>query len=226
MNRYVKIKFNGKLFPAWLHYVDENYRWSEDKIKSENAKSVELAKMVFLDHGDVLIPLDDVSFVMEQKAAYLTPTQGVVFLVYEGGNFMALLPEMEIVEEVQSEFFPIEKGFAIICENDPFDKWGGGLDHIFKGMCQHNSVSGFHYMFSFRNRTEDEIIAAFKDAPAILFNSSYTEVDWFELMLRCIIKSKTEAKVIGSKPHYQDTLDRYNKFVAMAEKFGINVITL
>jgi len=76
MNKYVKINLNGKNFPAYLQYVDENYKWSEEKIKSENSKAVEIAKMAFLDHGTPLIPIDDLPSIMEQKAAYLTPAKG------------------------------------------------------------------------------------------------------------------------------------------------------
>ena len=224
MNKFVKIKFNGKTSP-YLRYVDENYVWTDEQIKSENAKSVEIAKMAFLDHGQPLIPVENLSTVLEQKACYLTPAIGIIFLIYEGGNFMTLTPDMEIVEECQSEFYPIEKGFAVVCENDPFDKWRGGLDYKFQGICDNHSVPGFHYLFNFRNRTEIELIEAFKNTPLILFNSSYTEVDWWELMIRCIIKSKTKAKVIGPKPYYGGTIEKYNKFVEMAEKFDVNVLT-
>lgn len=229
MNKYVKIKFNGKNYPSYLHYVDENYQWSDEQIKSANGKSVEIAKMAFLDHGTPLIPMDELPKVLEQKAAYLTPTKGIVFLVYEGGNFMTLLPQMEIVEEVFSEFYPIENGSAIVCENDPFDKWHGGLNHIFLGLAKKGGANSFHFMFNFRNRTEAEVIDAFRNAPAIVFNSSHTEADWWELMLRCIIKSKTKAKIVGSKPTSQFdgglSKQRFDKCIAVAEKFGINILT-
>lgn len=229
MNKYVKIKFNGKNFPAYLHYVDENYQWSADKIKSENSKAVEIAKMAFLDHGSPLIPMDDLPAIMEQKAAYLTPRKGVVFLIYEGGNFMTLLPQMEIIEEVYSEYFPIENGSAVVCENDAFDKWRGGLDHVFLGLAKLGGANSFHFMFNFKSRTEAEIIDAFKNAPAIVFSSTHTEVEWWELMLRCIIKSKTKAKIVGDKPrsNFDGGLSkqRFAKCVEVAEKFGINVLT-
>lgn len=222
MNKYVKIDFNGKISP-YLLYVDENHIWSNEDILAENAKSVEIAKMAFLDHGEPLIPLDDLSLVLNQKAGYLTPAKGIVFLVYEGGNYMTLIPDMKIIEEVHSDFYPIPEGFAVICENDPFDK--DRLSHIFDGICKTHKLKGHHYLFNFRNRTEAELIHAFKNAPAILFMSSYTSVDWWELMIRCIIKSKTKALVIGSKPYSVATTERYNKFIQMAAKFDVNVIT-
>lgn len=222
MNKYVKIKFNGKVNPSYLHYVDENYQWTEEKIKSENSKAVEIAKMAFLDHGRPLIPTDDLSKVMNQKAAYLTPTKGIVFLVYEGGNYMILTPQMGIIEEVYSENFPIENGSAIVCENDAFDKWNGGLDHVFMGLAKMGGANSFHYMFNFKSRTESEIIEAFKNTPAIIFSSSHTEVGWWELMLRCIIKSKTKAKVIGER-HSGDAGLRFDKCVEFAKKFGVKV---
>lgn len=229
MNKYVKVKYRGKIYSAYLHYVDENYRWSEEKIASENAKSIELAKMAFLDHGSPLIPIDSLSSVMQQKAAYLTPKKGIVFLVYEGGNFMTLLPEMEIVEEVFSEFYPIENSSAIVCENDPFDKHRGGLNHIFLGLAKKGGADSFHFMFNFRSRTEAEIIDAFKKAPAIVFYSSHTDADWWELMLRCIIKSKTTAKIVGYKPSGEWdrglSTQRFDKCIEVAEKFEINVLT-
>jgi hypothetical protein len=224
MNKYVKIKFNGKNFPTYLHYVDENYQWGEEKIKSENSKAVEIAKMAFLDHGTPMIPIDDLSTVMAQKAAYLTPARGVVFLIYEGGNFMTLLPQMEIIEEVYSEHYPIENGSAIVCENDAFDKRRGGLDHVFLGLAKLGGANSFHYMLNFKSRTEAEIIEAFKNTPAIIFWSSHIEVEWWELMLRCIIKSKTKAKVIG-KRNSGDTGLRFDKCIEFAEKFGISVLT-
>jgi hypothetical protein len=223
MNKYVKIKSNGKIFPAYLHYVDENYQWSKDKVDSENSKAVEIAKMAFLDHGTPLIPEADLSIVYGQKAVYLKPVKGVVFLVYEGGNFMTLLPQMEIVETVYSEYFPIESGSAIVCENDPFDKYRGGLDYIFLGLAKAGGANSFHYMFNFKSRTEAEIIDAFRNTPAIIFSSSHTEIEWFELMLRCIIKSKTNAKIIGHR-HSGDTGLRFDLCVKLAEKFGVNII--
>lgn len=223
MNKYVKIKFNGKVFPSYLHYVDENYQWSEDRIKSENSKAVEVAKMAFLDHGTPLIPIDNLPKIMEQKAAYLTPAKDVVFLIYEGGNFMTLLPQMEIIEEVYSECYPIENGSAIVCENDAFDKWRGGLDHVFLEMAKLGGAESFHYMLNFKSRTEVEIIEAFKNTPAIIFWSSHTEVEWWELMLRCIIKSNTKAKVIG-KRHTGYAGLRFDLCVSMAEKFDIQII--
>ncbi len=226
MKKYVKIKFNGKSNPAYLHYVDENYVWTEDEIKSENAKSVGMAKMAFLNHGSPLIPFDDLSKVLEQKAAYLTPSKGVVFLIYEGGNFMTLLPQMEIIEEVYSENYPIQSGAAIVCENDAFDTWRGGLDNYFLELAKLGGANSIHYMFNFRSRTEEEIIEAFKNAPAIVFSSSHTEVDWWELMLRCIIKSETKAKIVGGKPSRSgEHMQRFNKCIEFAEKFGINIIT-
>lgn len=223
MNKYVKIKFNGKVFPSYLHYVDENYQWSEEKKKSENSKSAEIAKMAFLDHGSPLIPMDDLPKILEQQAVYLTPAKGVVFLIYEGGNFMTLLPQMEIIEEVYSEYYPIENGSAVVCENDAFDKWHGGLDHVFLDLAKLGGAASFHYMLNFKSRTEDEIIEAFKKTPAILFWSSHTDAEWWELMLRCIIKSKTKAKVIG-KRHSGDAGLRFDLCVSMAEKFDIPII--
>ena len=225
MNKYVKIKFNGKTSPTFLHYVDENYVWTDEQIKSENLKAVEYAKMAFLDHGELLIPIDDLSIVLEQKAAYLTPAKGIVFLINEGGSFMTLLPDMEITEEIHSEFYPIVKDSAIVCENDPFDKWHGRLDHEFLRLAKIGGANSFHYMLNFRSRTEEEIIDAFKKTPAIIFWSSYKEADWWELMIRCIIKSKTTAKVVGIKPSNKLGAERFDKCVELADKFGVNVIT-
>jgi len=223
MNKYVKIKFNGKTFPSYLHYVDENYKWSEEKIKSENSKSVEIAKMAFLDHGTPLIPMDALHEIMEQKASYLTPRKDIVFLIYEGGNYLTLLPQMEIIEEVYSENFPIKNGAAIVCENDPFDKWRGGLDHVFLEMAKIGGANSFHYMLNFKSRTEGEIIEAFKNTPAIIFYSSHTEVEWWELMLRCIIKSKTKAKIIGKRNNGDAGL-RFDKCIEFAKRFGVIVV--
>jgi len=222
MDKYVKVKFNGKVTP-YLLYVDENYVWTDEQVKSENAKTVELAKMAFLDHGVPLIPLDSISDVLSLKAAYTTPTKDVVLLIYEGGNFMTLLPSMEIVKEQYSEYYPIEEGFAVICENDPFDKNVSMTDYIFERMCKDNSIVGYHYLFSFRNRLESELIKAFSEAPAILFNSSYVDVDWWELMLRCIIKSKTKAKVIGKKKTHPKMVERQDKYLELANKFGVEI---
>lgn len=223
MNKYVKIKFNGKISP-YLLFADEHYQWTEEQIKSENGKAVELAKMAFLDHGQPLIPLDSLDDVLATKAAYLTPAPGITFLIYEGGNFMTLLPQMEVVEEKMSRFYPIEEGYAIVCENDPFDKNRGGMDHWFTAMYQtHTDAKGFHTMYSFRNRMEEEIIEAFRNAPAIMFHSSYTSADWWGLMIRCILKSGTKAKVIGNKPYYPPASERFEKCVEMAKQFDIKI---
>jgi hypothetical protein len=224
INKYVKIKFNNIIYPSYLHYVDENYRWSDDKIKSENSKSVGIAKMAFLDHGTPLIPHNSLSDIMEQKAAYLSPVKGTVFLVYESGQFMTLTPQMEIIEEVLSEYYPIMENSAIICENDAFDKWHGGLDYIFLRMAEIGGVDSIHYMFNFKNRTEFEVIEAFKNTPAIIFNSSHTESDWWELLIRCVIKSKTKAKIIGKRN--SDNGIRFDKCVQFAKKFAIDVIVV
>lgn len=227
MNKYVKIKYqDGKISP-YLLYVDENYVWSEEKIKSENAKAVSVSKMAFLNHGEPLIPMEAIPDVNSATAAYLQkPKSGVVLLVYEGGTYLTLMPYMEIVEEVYSEFYPIQEGSAIACENDPFDKWRGGLDHIFSSLAKAGGANSFHYMFSFRDRTEEEVIDAFKKAPAIIFWSSYKDADWWELMIRCIIKSETKAKVVGRCPSIRDgeAGQRFDKFVEMAKKFGVEII--
>jgi len=228
MGKFVKIKFNGNVTP-YLRYVDFNYKWSQDQIRSEKGKAVSVAKMAFLDHGVPMIPFESLDEVESIIPSYLTPTEGVVFLVYEGGNFMTLVDGMEIIEKVESEFYPIDEGAAIICENDPFDKNRGYIDYVFKGMYEENSkANGMHYMFSFRNRTEEEVISAFKKTPAILFNSSHTEVDWFELLLRCYIKSKSSAVIIGKKPGSSsgNAEKRYDLCIDMANRFGIDIITI
>lgn len=224
MSKFVKIKFNGKITP-YLRYVDSNYTWSDEQIVSEKGKAVSVAKMAFLDHGTPLIPIDSLEAIESIVPVYTTPTKGVVFLVYEGGNFMTLMDGMEIVEEVESEFYPIENGSAIICENDPFDKHRGHIDYMFESMYKkHSEATGMHYMFSFRNRTEREVVDAFREAPAILFSSSHSEADWMELLIRCYIKSGSNAPVIGRRYSGQ-TGERYDLSIAMAKKFGVNVIT-
>lgn len=228
MNKYVKVKYNGKI-SAYLLCVDDNHTWTDEQIKSENAKAVSVAKMAFLDHGEPMISGDFMPTILQTKAAYVNkPKDGNVLLIYEGGQFMTLLPEMEILEEVYSNYYPIENGSAIVCENDPFDKYHGRLDHVFLGLAKKGGANSFHYMHSFRDRTEAEIIDAFKKAPAIIFCSSYKDVDWWELMIRCIIKSKSKAVVIGkaSDGNWEgDRLcrERFKLCCDMAAKFGVTV---
>lgn len=220
MNRYVKIEFNGNVLPDWFHYVDENYVWTEEQIISENAKSVEIAKLAFFDHGVPLIPLDSIDTVLNQKAAYLNSAKDVVFLIREGGQYMPLIPQMEITEETRSAYFPIKKGAAILCENDPFATSYAVPEDFLKRWCDANNVDSFHIMWNFRSRTEAEIIDAFKNTPAILAYSTYTAVDWWELMLRCIIKSKTKAKIVAFPCSNRD---RYDKFIELAKKFDVHI---
>lgn len=223
MNRYVKIKFQDKIWPSWFHYVDENYKWSDASIVSENKKAIEYAKMAFLDHGEFIGPENDISSIKNIKAVYLTTTKDTVFLIGEGGNFMTWVEGMEIVAQMYNEFYPIKQDSAIVCENDPFDKWHGGLDHVFSNVASNYGTDSFHYMFNFRSRTEEEIIEAFKNTPVIISWSSYKEADWWELMIRCIIKSKTQAKIVAIKPTDKLRIERYNKCIEFANKFNVKI---
>ena len=227
MNKYVKIKFNGTTInPSYLLYVDQNYKWTEEQRILQNKKSIGIASMAFLDHGQILVPEDSLPDLMSIKAPYTQPFWDVVFLVSEGGNWLTLTKDIEIVEEVNSQFYPIEKDAVVICENDPFDKHRGHLDNFFKGLCKKHYVDAksLHYMFSFRHRSEEEIIDTFKNAPGILFDSSFTEVDWWELLLRCYIKSKSEAVIITSNEYKKgDSLERFKLCIGMAEKAGIKI---
>lgn len=219
MNRYVRLKGNN----SWLLFVDKNTTWTPDQIQSENKKAVEIAKMAFLDHGEPLLPLDHFDDILNAQAAYLNPPASPL-LVYEGGCYFPFTEKSEIVEEVFCEFYPILPGSAIICENDPFDKYRGRNDYHLLGMAKFGGAESFHIMSSFRCRTEREIVNAFKDAPVIAFDSSYKEADWWELMLRCIIISKTKARIIGGCPKIDnDRLKRFRLCVEFAAKYGIVV---
>jgi len=228
MNKYVKIKFNGKINPLYLLYVDEHYKWTEEQKILQNKKSINIASMAFLDHGQILVPEDSIPDLMSIKAPYAWPFKDTIFLVYESGHWLTLTKDIEIIEEVNSQFYPIERGAAIVCENDPSNnKWGKEtMDRIFKSYCKRFYVEAksLHYMLSFRHRSEEEIIEAFKNAPGILFDSSFTEVDWWELLLRCYIKSKSEAVIMTSNEYKTgDSLKRFELCIGMAEKAGIKI---
>jgi len=186
----------------------------------EHRKAVEVAKMGFLDHGSPIIPIESTDFINDTKAVYTNPiTDDRVLLVGEGGQFKPLTNDMKIVEKKFSRYFPIEESSAIVCENDAFLKLSYDNRYVFRNMCDWLGIEKFHIMYNFRSRSEDEIIEAFKNTPAIIFRSSHTSVDWFELMLRCIIKSGTKAKVIGNRNGYNS--ERFDKCKTFAERFGV-----
>lgn len=99
MNKYVKVKLHGKVTP-YLQWVDSNTKWSASKIKSANKMTTEIAKSAFLDHVQFKSPsgVNEVNF--KEKAPYLKPKDGEVLLIYQGGQFMLLTKQMEIIEEV------------------------------------------------------------------------------------------------------------------------------
>jgi len=224
MNRYVKIRRGGtSVISPYLLYVDKNHTWLESEVEVENKKSVNIAKMAFLDHG---VQLDSMEMpgVEEQTAAYTKAiTDDTVLLISEGGMYMLLTTGMEIVNDVYSDFYPIDVGAAIVCENDPFDKWFGSLDDTYLKMAKAAGSSSVHYMYSFHCRDEQEIIDAFSNTNTILINSSYTEIRWFELLLRCIIKSGTRARIVALSTYDNLVSKRKELCISHAKKYGIEI---
>lgn len=232
MRRFVKIKTKSGVCPDWLLWVDPGFVWTDEQVNLANMKQRACASMAFLDHGVPIIP-DGVPESMESLTApYAMSDRAMTFLVYEGGRFIIMWPgsSIEIVAEVWCRFYPRNPNSAVVCENDPFDKTPGMRISLFLGLARAGGAGSFEYMFGFRHREEAEIVAAFRDAPAIIFASSHTEADWWELMIRCILKSGTKAKVVGKIPSYADAemdalgKERYRLCVEMAAKFGVNVI--
>lgn len=222
--RFVKIKYKGKTFPAFYLVVDENFIWTPEQIELETAKGRSYCEMAFLDHGQPIIPGGAIPNISNYSPPYLKPAVGVTFLVAEGGQFMTLVPKMEIVDEFISDnpYYPIAENSAVICENDPFDINGGHLNEFFKSL--YPPADSLHFMFSFRHRSEGEVVAAFKNASAILFSTTFTSADWWELLLRAYIISKTKAPIITRMPDLNpDNQKRHLLAISMAEKFGIKV---
>lgn len=230
MRRFVKVRANGVDCPEWLLWVDPEFAWTDEQAALENQKQRAVASMAFLDHGVPILPAGVPESMDSLVAPYMTEGRKTTFLVYEGGRFIFMQDCIEITATTWSRFYPRIPGAAVVCENDPYDKNGGRLDNMFLALANAGGAGHIDYMFSFRHREEAEVVAAFRGAPTIVFASSHTEADWWELMIRCILKSGTKAKVVGKIPSYvgadQDALgkERYRLCVEMAAKFGVNVI--
>ena len=222
--RFVKIKYNNNVYPNFYLVVDDNFVWTDEEFTIQINKGRTYVEMAFYDHDQILVP----DVVAENLATYTPPylyiKMGQTVLVSEGGQFMTLVSGMEIIEEVILDklHYPIKEGAAIICENEGFDKYHGSLNHMFKNM--YPPAKDIHYMFSFKNRSESEIVDAFKKASAILFYTTFTSVDWWELLLRCYIKSKSTAPIITKLPTSNGyDIKRHELCINMASKFGIDV---
>lgn len=230
MKKFVRIKRNNIVSP-FLLFVDKNFKWSNEEIISESKKATSVAKMAFLDHGSPIVPIDILPDLENIKPKYLNSLRDEeVLLIYEGGNYTTLLSSDEIVEEKISKYFPIEKDFAILTENDPFDKWRGKLDHVFVNLIHHRILiektkcKGVHKMFSFENRLKEEVIDAFQNTPAIICYSSYTSLKWFEFLLECYILSKSKAEIIAHT--YHSTIKKFELFEKLADTVDIKMTVI
>ena len=207
MNRYVKVKDThyNITYKEWCRVVDPNEgveksfnKQMQDRLFDTHVKNGIHSAMSRSDLKEGLSYVEwdnrnwaDGAKVLGAKTTdynKLSERFGTL-LVRESGSFMTMTSHTDVLEDVISNHYPIDKANIVICENDHKAEynWTKYLSVRFNS----EPITVANYFFQ---RSNEELQAYFKQATYITFSTTFSDLTWWENLC---INLQPHNKVIG-----------------------------
>jgi len=207
MNRYVKIKG----YKEWFLVVDEvgGVPSGLSEIMSERLFNKVVGGSHEIEKGNAPTMWDRIVMKAAEGLSYEEVLKKAPYdlLIRESGSYMFLMPDLEIVSDLSRKDFPRRKtdyAQVVVCENDAelTDYWR----HFFQRRYPGKTLSVINH---FRTRSDNEIKKYFEKAEYVVFTTTFTSMDWWELLVRNLQPHNKVEGISANKSGWKKALRVY-----------------